>query len=95
MTTNTNAQPRIVSREQWLVERKKHLTHEKELTKQLDQLRAERRRLPMVKVEGTMSLKVCPEKCVCSTCSRDADSSSFITLCSTRTRTKAVRVARS
>jgi predicted dithiol-disulfide oxidoreductase (DUF899 family) len=51
MTTNTNAQPRIVSREQWLVERKKHLAHEKELTKQLDQLRAERRQLPMVKVE--------------------------------------------
>jgi predicted dithiol-disulfide oxidoreductase (DUF899 family) len=51
MTTNTNAQPRIVSRHQWLVERKKHLAHKKELTNQLDQLRAGRRRLPMVKIE--------------------------------------------
>jgi predicted dithiol-disulfide oxidoreductase (DUF899 family) len=48
---NMNAQPKIVTREQWLIERKKHLAHEKELTKQLDRLRAERRRLPMVKIE--------------------------------------------
>ncbi len=51
MSTNTNAQPRIVSRDQWLVERKKHLVREKELTRQLDRLRAERRRLPMVKID--------------------------------------------
>ena len=51
MTTTTIAYPKIVSRDQWLVERKKHLAHEKELTKQLDGLRAERRRLPMVEID--------------------------------------------
>ena len=38
-------------RSQWLAERKKLLAHEKELTKQYDQVNAERRRLPMVKME--------------------------------------------
>lgn len=51
MTTNPNALPRIVSRGEWLIERKRHLAHEKELTRQLDRLRAERRRLPMVQIE--------------------------------------------
>ena len=51
MTTSTIAQPRIVSRDEWLVERKKHLAHEKEITRQLDLLRAERRRLPMVRID--------------------------------------------
>jgi predicted dithiol-disulfide oxidoreductase (DUF899 family) len=41
----------IVSREQWLIERKKLLAHEKELTKHYDLVNAERRRLPMVKIE--------------------------------------------
>ncbi|QSA97904.1 DUF899 domain-containing protein [Methylococcus sp. EFPC2] len=43
--------PQIVSRDEWLVERKKHLAHEKELTRQIDALYAERRRLPMVAVD--------------------------------------------
>ncbi len=43
--------PPIVSREEWLAERKKLLAHEKELTKHRDRINAERRRLPMVKVE--------------------------------------------
>ena len=43
--------PPIVSREDWLAERKKLLAHEKELTKQRDHVNAERRRLPMVKIE--------------------------------------------
>jgi len=42
--------PKIVSHEDWLAARVAHLAHEKELTKQLDRLRAERRRLPMEKV---------------------------------------------
>jgi predicted dithiol-disulfide oxidoreductase (DUF899 family) len=37
--------------EQWLVARKKLLAHEKALTKQYDRVNAERRRLPMVRVE--------------------------------------------
>lgn len=51
MITNEIAHPRVVSREEWLVLRKKHLEHEKELTKHHDRVAAERRRLPMVKLE--------------------------------------------
>jgi predicted dithiol-disulfide oxidoreductase (DUF899 family) len=43
--------PPIVSQAQWLEARKKLLAHEKEQTKHYDRVNAERRRLPMVKVE--------------------------------------------
>ena len=43
--------PPIVSPDQWLAERKKLLAHEKELTRRYDRVNAERRRLPMVKLE--------------------------------------------
>ena len=43
--------PRIVSRDEWIVERKKLLEREKELTRHGDRVNAERRRLPMVKIE--------------------------------------------
>jgi predicted dithiol-disulfide oxidoreductase (DUF899 family) len=42
---------RIVSQEEWLAVRKQHLLKEKELTRLRDQLSAERRTLPWVKVE--------------------------------------------
>src|ERR1700730_954611 len=51
MTTSTIPHPRIVSRDQWLTERKKLLADEKELTRHCDRVNAERRRLPMVKIE--------------------------------------------
>src|ERR1700736_4670668 len=66
MTPNEVPHPPIVSREQWLSERKQLLAHEKELTKHYDGVNAERRRLPMVKIEksdlfeapgGELSLK--------------------------------------
>jgi predicted dithiol-disulfide oxidoreductase (DUF899 family) len=41
----------IVSREEWLTARKAHLAKEKELTRLRDQLSAERRQLPWVKVD--------------------------------------------
>ena len=41
----------IVSQKEWLVARKELLTKEKELTKLRDQLNAERRALPWVRVE--------------------------------------------
>jgi predicted dithiol-disulfide oxidoreductase (DUF899 family) len=50
MTTGTIPHPQVVSRNQWLAERKKLLAREKELTKQRDRINAERRRLPMVKI---------------------------------------------
>jgi predicted dithiol-disulfide oxidoreductase (DUF899 family) len=43
--------PKIVSREEWLEARKALLAREKEMTRARDALNAERRRLPMVKVE--------------------------------------------
>lgn len=51
MTQNNMVFPDIVSREEWLGERKKLLKKEKELTRARDQLNAERRRLPMVEIE--------------------------------------------
>jgi predicted dithiol-disulfide oxidoreductase (DUF899 family) len=51
MTTSTISHPRILSRDQWLAERKTLLAHEKDLTKHYDRVNAERRRLPMVKIE--------------------------------------------
>jgi predicted dithiol-disulfide oxidoreductase (DUF899 family) len=51
MTTGAIPHPRVVSRDQWLAERKTLLAHEKELTKHYDRVNAERRRLPMVKIE--------------------------------------------
>ena len=51
MTTSEVPHPPIVSRDQWLGERKKLLSLEKELTRQYDRVNAERRRLPMVKIE--------------------------------------------
>lgn len=43
--------PEVVSAEEWLMARKALLTQEKELTRARDLLNAERRRLPMVRVE--------------------------------------------
>ncbi len=42
---------RIVSRDEWIAARKRHLAEEKELTRLRDRLSAERRRLPWTKVE--------------------------------------------
>jgi predicted dithiol-disulfide oxidoreductase (DUF899 family) len=51
MTTGTIPHPPIASRDQWLAERRKLLAHEKDLTRHGDRVTAERRRLPMVKIE--------------------------------------------
>src|SRR5262245_45287779 len=48
---NTIPHPPIVSEERWLAARRKLLADEKELTKHYDRVSAERRRLPMVKIE--------------------------------------------
>jgi predicted dithiol-disulfide oxidoreductase (DUF899 family) len=51
MTTSATPHPPIVSQDEWLGERLKLLAHEKELTKEYDRLNAQRRRLPMVRIE--------------------------------------------
>jgi predicted dithiol-disulfide oxidoreductase (DUF899 family) len=43
--------PQVVSREEWLAARKELLAREKELTKVRDALSADRRRLPMVRID--------------------------------------------
>ncbi len=43
--------PQVVSREEWLAARKKLLEEEKELTRARDRVNADRRRLPMVRVD--------------------------------------------
>jgi len=50
MTTIGNL-PEVVSREEWFTARRELLAKEKELTRLRDQLNADRRRLPMVRVE--------------------------------------------
>jgi predicted dithiol-disulfide oxidoreductase (DUF899 family) len=65
MSEKRTALPKIVSRDEWLVERKELLKKEKEATRARDALAAERRRLPMVHIDkeyvfegphGTISL---------------------------------------
>jgi predicted dithiol-disulfide oxidoreductase (DUF899 family) len=61
--------PRIVSRAEWLVARKEHLAQEKEFTGQRDALNAERRKLPMVKIDKDYVFEGRPVRLVCSICS--------------------------
>src|SRR5437879_1373691 len=56
MSTRTVENPKVVSREEWLVARKKLLAKEKQLTCQRDAIAAERRQLPWVKVEKNFDL---------------------------------------
>ena len=51
MATEHIPMPPVVSAQEWLTRRKALLAHEKELTKHFDRVNAERRRLPMVKVD--------------------------------------------
>jgi predicted dithiol-disulfide oxidoreductase (DUF899 family) len=51
MPTTATAYPDVVTREEWLAARKKLLAREREVTHLRDAVNAERRRLPMVKVE--------------------------------------------
>src|SRR5687767_5043616 len=50
MTTMENLPP-VVSRAEWLAARSELLAKEKELTRANDQVNAERRRLPMVRID--------------------------------------------
>jgi predicted dithiol-disulfide oxidoreductase (DUF899 family) len=50
MTTMENL-PEVVSREEWLAARKELLVKEKELTQARDRVNADRRRLPMVRMD--------------------------------------------
>ncbi|MDQ0857572.1 DUF899 domain-containing protein [Bacillus sp. V2I10] len=51
MTKNKTVLPQVVSEDEWQLAREKLLVKEKELTRALDALAAERRRLPMVRID--------------------------------------------
>jgi len=51
MPTTPTAYPDVATREEWLEARTKLLAREREVTHLRDAVNAERRRLPMVKVE--------------------------------------------
>lgn len=51
LPSSTLAHPPITSRASWLAARLKLLAHEKELTRHRDRVAAERRRLPMVRID--------------------------------------------
>ena len=51
MTENYANLPRVVSRDEWTAARKDLLAKEKQFTRQRDALSADRRRLPMVRIE--------------------------------------------
>jgi predicted dithiol-disulfide oxidoreductase (DUF899 family) len=63
MATSTVSPSKIVSRQEWLDARKALLAREKAMTHELDALRAERRRLPWVKVEKSYVFEGPQGKC--------------------------------
>jgi predicted dithiol-disulfide oxidoreductase (DUF899 family) len=63
LATGNLSPSKVVSREEWLAARKALLRKEKALTRELDALRAERRRLPWVKVEKRCEFEGPQGKC--------------------------------
>jgi len=63
VATNNLSPPKVVSKEESLAARKAFLIKEKALTRELDALRAERRRLPWVKVEKSYVFEGPEGKC--------------------------------
>ena len=87
--------PEIASRDDWRAARMALLEREKELTRTKDRLSAERRRLPMVRIEKDYRFDgPATARYGCSTSSRGDASCSCSTSCSTRPGTTAARVAR-
>ena len=63
MATSNLSPPKVVSREEWLAARRAFFLKEKAMTRELDTLRAERRRLPWVKVEKPYVFEGAEGKC--------------------------------
>ncbi len=70
-----------VSREEWLAARKALLAKERALTHELDALRAERRRLPWVRIDKPYNSRALLANACLATCSATAASSPSITSC--------------
>jgi predicted dithiol-disulfide oxidoreductase (DUF899 family) len=56
-TEQQTPMPLVVTPQEWLTKRKALLTEEKELTRQMDRVNADRRRLPMVKIEKSYAFE--------------------------------------
>jgi predicted dithiol-disulfide oxidoreductase (DUF899 family) len=63
MATSNLSPPKVVSRQEWLAARKAFFLKEKAITHELDTLRAERRRLPWVKVDKPYVFEAPQGKC--------------------------------
>jgi predicted dithiol-disulfide oxidoreductase (DUF899 family) len=85
--------PKIVSEAEWLAARKKHLAHEKRLTAEKDKVNAERRKLPMVKIDKEYVFDARKENAASTISSRTAGNSSSIISCSIRNGKRAARAA--
>ena len=81
LATSNLSPPKVVSREEWLAARKALLLKEKAMTRELDALRAERRRLPWVKVEKRYVFEGPKANARLQICSGAAASSLSITSC--------------
>ena len=95
MTTATIPHPPIVSRDQWLAERKNLLADEKELTRHYDRVNAARRRLPIVKVEKDYSFDGPSGRTSLKDLFEGRANSLSITSCSTRHGTKGAQCSTS
>ncbi len=62
--------PDIVTQDEWVTARKALLVEEKALTRSLDRLNADRRRLPMVRLDKDYVFEVPAARSPCWGCSR-------------------------
>ena len=81
MAISNLAPPNVVSREDWVAAREAFFLKEKAMTHELDALRAERRRLPWVKVEKPYVFEGLKANARLRIYSKAAASSLSITLC--------------
>ena len=66
--------PEIASHKEWLEARRQLLARENEMTHRYDALNADRRRLPMVRIDKPYSSPARAARRRCSTCSKGAGS---------------------
>ena len=95
MATSNLSPPKVVSKQEWLAARKAFFFKEKAMTHALDALRAERRRLPWVKVEKPYVFDGHEGECTLKDLFRTAASSPSITSCSGRVPITSVKAVRS